>query len=365
MSRTITNCIYIQRWIFYINLPLVGVAAVLILIFLDLQLPEGDLLAKLRTIDYGGTVLFVSSVTSLLIPLTWGGLEYPWDSWHTVVPLVLGVVGLVIFGLYEGYVAQDPMIPCSVFQDRTISVMYICTISLGLIIWCLLYYLPLYYEAVLEYDPIISGVAMFPETFTIAPITTISAIVITKLGRYRWAVWSGWMITVVGLGLLVLLDTDSSVAQWVCLNLVPGIGLGLVITSMGYAIQAASSTENLPIAVAMFSFFRALGQALGVAIGEAIFQNRMEANLPKYHFPQDLVDTYTKNAASAVVAIKSIQDHHIKSSIQQAYTDSLRTVWIACCAIAACSFLLTFLIQHQDFNKKQISSQNLRKMAES
>ncbi|OQD89856.1 hypothetical protein PENANT_c002G05180 [Penicillium antarcticum] len=318
------------------------------------------LLAKLCIVDYGGSVIFVSSITSLLIPLTWGGLEYEWDSWHTVVPLVLGVVGLVTFVLYESYVAKDPMIPYSVFQDRTISVMYICTISLGLIIWCTLYYIPLYYEAVLGYDPIIAGVAMFPETFTIASITTVSAIIMTKIGRYRWAVWSDWMITVLGLGLLVLLETDRSIAQWVCLNLVPGIGLGLVITSMGYGIQAASSSENLPIAVAMFSFFRALGQALGVAIGEAIFQNRMEANLPKYHIPQDLVHLYIKNAASAVVAIKSIKNDHIKLSIQQAYTDSLRTVWISCCAIATCSFLLTVLIQHQDFDKKQVSSQNLR-----
>ncbi|KAJ5301766.1 hypothetical protein N7508_006629 [Penicillium antarcticum] len=323
------------RWIFYINLPLVGIGAILILIFLDLR-------------------LFGRKASSKAVHrrLRW--------LCHFLVPLVLGVVGLVTFVLYESYVAKDPMIPYSVFQDRTISVMYICTISLGLIIWCTLYYIPLYYEAVLGYDPIIAGVAMFPETFTIASITTVSAIIMTKIGRYRWAVWSDWMITVLGLGLLVLLETDRSIAQWVCLNLVPGIGLGLVITSMGYGIQAASSSENLPIAVAMFSFFRALGQALGVAIGEAIFQNRMEANLPKYHIPQDLVHLYIKNAASAVVAIKSIKNDHIKLSIQQAYTDSLRTVWISCCAIATCSFLLTVLIQHQDFDKKQVSSQNLR-----
>jgi hypothetical protein len=336
------------------------VATILILFFLDLRLPEGVLIVKLRTVDYGGTILFVGSMTSFLIPLTWGGLEYPWTSWNTVVPLAVGIVGLVVFGLYECYIAKDPMISCSVFQGRTPPVIYICTVALGLIIWCLLYYLPLYYEAVLGYDLIISGVAMFPETFTIAPVATIAAVIMAKTGRYRWAVWSGWMITVLGLGLLTLLETDSSTPKWIILNSVPGIGLGLVITSMAYAIQAATPAKDLPIAVAMFSFFRALGQALGVAIGEAIFQNRMEANLPKFRIPRPLIETYSKNAANAVVAIKAMSDGYVKSSIQQAYTDSLRVVWIACCTIGAVAFALSFLIQGHGLDRDQRSPQELR-----
>jgi hypothetical protein len=312
-------------------------------------------------VDYGGTVLFVASLTSFLIPLTWAGLEYPWSSWNTITPLVIGIIGLMIFGLYEYYVAKDPMIPCSVFQTRTSSVVYICTTVLGLLLWCLLYYLPLYYQAVLEYDPVISGVAMLPETFTVAPTTTIAALVMAKTGRYRWAVWTGWMITVLGLGLLTLLEPTSSIPQWVFLNLVPGIGLGLVITSMAYALQAAVSAKDLPIAVAMFSFFRGLGQALGVAIGEAIFQNQMEYNLPKHGVPRSLVETYSKNAASAVVGIKAMKDDRLKLSIQQAYADSLRTVWISCCAIAAFAFLLSFFVKEHKLDRHHLTSQGLRK----
>ncbi|CAI7606744.1 unnamed protein product [Penicillium glandicola] len=347
------------RWIFYINLPLIAIAAVLILLFLKLITPDDGFAEKLRQIDYWGTMLLVSSLTSILIPLTWGGIEYPWSSWRTVVPLVIGLAVFAVFVWYECFVANHPMMPKSVFQSRTTSVMYICTIILGLIMWCLLYYLPLYYEAVQGYNPILSSVALFPETFTIGPITTATAVVVAKTGRYRWAIWTGWMITVLGLGLLCLLEVDSSIPQWVCLNIVPGLGLGLLVTSMACAIQASTPAEHLPMAVAMFSFFRGIGQTLGIATGEAIFQNRMTANLGKYQIPQSSIELYSKSALSAVEAIKK-STAEIRIPLRHAYTDSLRDVWIFCCAFAAVAFLLGFFVESHDLDKQHESSQKLR-----
>ncbi|KAJ5132360.1 hypothetical protein N7448_006518 [Penicillium atrosanguineum] len=349
------------RWIFYINLPLIGIAAGLIFLFLKLVLPREGFMQKLRRIDYCGTILLVSALTSTLIPLTWGGIEHPWSSWKTSAPLTLGLAGLATFGWYEYYVAKDPMIPKSVFRDRTNSVMYICTTILGLLLWCLLYYLPLYYEAVQGYNPILSSVALFPETFTIGPITTMTALIVTKTGRYRWAIWSGWIITVLGLGLLCLLQVDSTIPQWIFLNIVPGLGLGLLVTSMAYAIQASTSAEDLPMAVAMFSFFRGIGQTLGIAIGEAVFQNRMKVNLNKYLIPQHSIELYSKSAISAVQAIRMIANPKTREFVRHAYTDSLRDVWIVCCAIAAVALLLSLFVKSHDINKKQETAQRLRK----
>ncbi|CAG8051214.1 unnamed protein product [Penicillium olsonii] len=348
------------RWIFYINLPLILITAVLLFFYLKLEIPKDGLSRKLRHIDYYGTFLLVSSLTSTLIPLTWGGVQYPWGSWRTIVPLVLGIAGLVVFAWYECYMAKDPMIPQSVFQNRTTTIVYVCTIILGLLLWCLLYYLPLYYEAVHGYTPIISSVAIFPETFTIGPITTITALVASITGHYRWAIWSGWMLTVMGMGLLCLLDVDTAIQQWVFLNLVPGIGLGLLVTSMACAVQASVTAEILPIAVAMFSFFRGMGQVLGVAIGEAVFQNRMRVYLTNDGLPYADVELLSRTAVSAVGAIKELHDETLKRTLRRAYTDSLRDVWIVCCAFAAVGLLLSFFVQSHSLNKRQNTCQSLR-----
>ena len=81
-------------------------------------------------------------------------------------------------------------------------------------------------------------------------------------GRYRWAIWGGWVLTTLGCGLLYLLDVNTTTPAWIFLNLVVGLGTGMLFPSMMFAIQASSTNADLAFAVAMFSFFRAFGQAV-------------------------------------------------------------------------------------------------------
>lgn len=333
-------------------------------LFLKLSILPSSLAEKLRRIDYIGTVMFVSSISSFLIPLTWGGVSYPWDSWHTLVPLLLGAAGLLVFAFYEYSFATDPIIPPKVFRNRTATVSFIGSILQGLILWCTLYYLPLYYEAVKEYSPIVSGVALFPETFTVAPSAIVAGILITVTGHYRWAIWLGWVVSTIGLGLMCIIKSSTSIAGWVLLNVIPGIGLGLLFPSLGYAVQASATPENLAIAVAMFSFFRALGQAIGVAVGGVVFQNRMHDNLLKYPALAPMADAYSQDAAGLVQIIKGMADGVNKSDLKDAYTDSLRIVWAVCCAISGVALLLSLLTESYDLDQTLKTDQGLRDVDE-
>ncbi|KAJ5625473.1 hypothetical protein N7510_001782 [Penicillium lagena] len=348
------------RWIFYINFPFIAVGVVFVLLFLNLNIIPSSLTEKLRRIDYAGTVLFVGSLSSFLIPLTWGGISYAWDSWRTLVPLSVGIAGLLLFAFYEYRFASDPIIPPVIFQNRTATASFIGSVLQGLILWCALYYMPLYYEAVKEYSPILSGVALFPETFTVAPSGLVIGILITVTGHYRWAIWLGWVVSTAGLGLLVLIKTTTSVPGWILLNIVPGLGLGILFPSLGYAVQASSTPENLSIAVAMFSFFRALGQAIGVAVGGVVFQNRMRSNLMKYTTLESMADAYSKDAAGLVQVIKAMADGATKTNLKEAYTDSLRTVWIVCCGISGVALLFSLMTEQYDLDRALETTQGLR-----
>jgi MFS family permease len=333
---------------------------IFVILFLKLNIVTSSLLDKLRQVDYVGTVLFVGSVTSFLIPLSWGGVIYDWNSWRTLVPLIVGVVALVVFSLYEYRVAADPIIPPSIFRNRTAIVSFIGCFLQGLILWCVVYFLPLYYEGVKGYSPILSGIALFPETFTVAPSAFISGITITITGHYRWATWFGWTLGTIGAGLLCILKVDTSVPGWVFLNLVGGLGLGILFPALTFAVQASSSDEHLAMAVAMSSFFRSLGQAVGVAIGGVIFQNRMRANLLGYPELAPMADTYSRDAASLVQVLKAMPDGLEKTDLKVAYTDSLRIVWAICCAISGVALLLSLLTERYDLNRALATTQGLR-----
>jgi MFS family permease len=272
----------------------------------------------------------------------------------------VGAVGLVFFSFYEYRFAADPIIPPVIFQNRTATTSFIGSVLQGLILWCTLYYLPLYYEAVKEYSPILSGVALFPETFTVAPSGMIAGILITVTGHYRWAIWLGWVLSTIGLGLMCLIKSTTNVAGWILLNLVGGLGLGVLFPSLGYAVQASAKPENLSIAVAMFSFFRALGQAIGVAVGGVVFQNQMYKNLLKYPALVPMADAYSQDAAGLVQVIKSMAEGADKVHLKDAYTDSLRIVWAVCCAISGVALLLSLLTESYDLDQALETKQGLR-----
>lgn len=330
------------------------------LLFLKLNFIPTSLVEKLRRIDYIGTVLFVGSLSSFLIPLTWGGVLYSWSSWRTLVPLIIGVVGLATFDFYEYRFASDPIIPPAIFQNRTATVSFIETILQGLILWCALYYLPLYYEAVKGYSPILAGVALFPQSFTVAPSAMVVGILVTITGHYRWAIWLGWALSTLGMGLLCYIQVDTSVPAWIFLNLVGGLGLGVLFPSLGFAIQASAAPENLAIAVGMFSFFRALGQAIGVAIGGVVFQNQMYKNLLSYPALAPMAEAYSRDAAGLVQIIQAMPDGPQKLNLREAYTDSLRIVWAVCCAISGVALLMSLLTKSYDLSTGLTTTQGLR-----
>ncbi|KAL9020610.1 MAG: hypothetical protein Q9185_002196 [Variospora sp. 1 TL-2023] len=312
-------------------------------------LAHGD--TWLARVDWFGSFLFIASTTSFLIPVTWGGVSYPWTSWRTLVPLCIGIAGLITFAFYEEVVATEPLIRPAIFKNRTSAVSYIATVVHGMILWSLLYYLPLYYEAVKGFSPIISGIALFPETFTVAPTCVVVGILITVTGRYRWAIWSGWVLTVLGTGLLYKLDVNVSTVEWIFLNLVGGLGMGMLFPSMAFAIQASQKNEDLAFAVAMFSFFRAFGQALGVAVGGTVFQNQMKTKLLSYPALASRADEYSRDASSLVQIIKAMEGGMIKDSLRHAYADSLKVVWLTMCGLAGVGMILSLWIRGLDMNK--------------
>lgn len=288
--------------------------------------------------------LFIPSISSFLIPLSWGGIMYPWSSWQTLVPLIAGALGLVAFATYESRGVLHPLIPPVLFRDRSTAISLLGFCALGFLLWCGLYYLPLYYEAVQGYNPIVTGVALFPATLTVAPIAAITGFGITATGRYRWAILGGWTLSTLGFGILCLLQVDTSIPAWIFLDLVSGIGLGIAVPAVAFAVQASVAPELVPLAITLSTFFRSFGQSLGVAIGGAIFENRVRATLSANPHLTALASRYSRDAFG-VIALLQKTDEETRYEIRSAYVESLRTVWAVGCAVSGLSLIASLFIK--------------------
>lgn len=173
----------------------------------------------------------------------------------------------------------------------------------------------------------------------------VTGIVISKTGRYRSAIWSGWALTTLKTGILYLLDVNTTTVQWVFLNLVSGLGMGVLFPSMAFSIQAATINKGLAFAVALFSFFRAFGQAIGVAVGGVIFQNQLKKKLLTYPLLAPMAGVYSSDASGLVQIIKTMQHGPARTQLIQSYADSLKLVWIVMCALAGVALQSSFLIK--------------------
>lgn len=349
------------RWIFWINLPIIAVAVPMILGFLPRQERRANregqrgVETKVKQIDWAGIALFTAATTGFTAPLSWGGVLYDWEDWQTILPIVICGLGLVGFVVHQEWAAKKglpTMIRLAPLKSWTGAASYFGVFIQGIVLWCGLYYEPLYYEGVKGYSATMTGLALWPYSFTICPISLLTGLIIAYTGRYRWACWIGWVFTTVGCGLLALMQVDSSVPAWIFLNVPFGIGCGMLFASMNIAAQAAADPKDSAWAVILFAFFRALGNTFGVAAGGVVFQNRLYQVLVDSPSLADRALTYSKDAAGMVEVIKAMSDlDGEKLLLRQAYTDAFHSVAYMMCGLAALGLIASLATKEISLNQ--------------
>ncbi len=91
-------------------------------------------------------------------------------------------------------------------------------------------YLPVYFQATLGASPIGSGVDGLPTALIIAPCALFAGVTVHVMKKYRPVILTGWILTIVGFGLLSLLRANNSVAQWVGYQIVAAVGVGMLVS---------------------------------------------------------------------------------------------------------------------------------------
>lgn len=130
------------RWLGWVNLPLLGVDVLLAAVGLRLKAIDEPLHCRFARIDWIGFVVFSLGTTASVLPLSWAANLYPWSSWKTIVPLVIGIIVLIAFGFYESK-PQRPIFPPRIFKSRTGLLTLVSAVIHGLIVYPTTIYLPL------------------------------------------------------------------------------------------------------------------------------------------------------------------------------------------------------------------------------
>jgi len=268
------------RWIFWANLP-IGLVA---LVLCDRALRMIRLQKREVRIDFAGSALLIASVTSLLLMVSWGGVELPWDS-GVVISLAVGGVLMLGALVWQERRAADPILPPRLFANRTFfcGVLIAFFTSLGL--FGATFLLPLFFQLVLGFDAESSGLLVMPFLTSSVVGAYAGGQVARRLGRTKGIVLAGLICCVIGL--LGLMWQSTSATLWVVLPMsaVLGLGIGVTMPSVLMQVQNAAERRDVGAATGSLLFLRSMGGAFGSTIVGSLLASRFNEGLAAAGLP--------------------------------------------------------------------------------
>lgn len=338
------------RWCFYINLPIAGIGIVVLFFVLKLHNPRTPMRQGLAAVDWLGSLTIVAGTVMVLMGLTLGGVTAPWTSPTVLCLLIIGAAVVAAFILVELYVAPHPVVPMHLFKVRSNVASLSVAFAHGFTTMAGFYYLPLYFQAVLGADALMSGVYILPFATCLSLVSVVSGWFIKKTGKYLPPIIFGFVFLTLGLGLFVDLGGPSSDGpNWgklIGYTIIAGIGVGPNFQSPLIALQTTVAQRDMASATATYQFVRQLSTSISVVVGGVIFQNTMERQHPYLleRLGPEIARLLTgEDAAASVEAVAMIPGEE-GIIARNAYWVSLRTMYIVYTAIAGVGLVLCFFI---------------------
>lgn len=310
-----------------------------------LRLPyvqAGPIWSRLLKVDVLGWLLLSGSLVSVSLAISLGGTQHDWSSFEVLLPLLLGMTGLLAWCAYNVY-RIEAILPVSIFHNASAAAACFGTFVQGAILAAIIYLMPIFLQ-LQGLNELVAGVSLAPWTFSVVAFGLLGCAV-QSLSGYRWAIWIGWGFTALGLGLMMLFDETTSAAVSAPIGLIGGIDLGMLLPSQTTAIESAASTDDETIhAAPLHIYLTTLGQCCGVLGGSSIFLNNLKNDMLSDSYLSSDASAYTTHAWSLVKVIVQLPSEQagLRANLIAGFTSALQPVWITACAIAILAFLLSF-----------------------
>lgn len=350
-------------WLGWINLITAGATGVLAFFFLHLTPLEGDLKDKIKKLDWLGFALFIVIGTTIALPLSWANTLYAWGSWQTLVPLIIGLVLLVPFGFVEKK-AEAPMIPYQIFDNISIITGTLSGAFYGSLLNPILLYIPLFFQAVYLEAPIEAAKSILPICCLVVAMSIIVSMLIDWKRKYRIALWAGWTITAVFLGLNYTVGGDATRARAYAFQAVLGAGLGTtLVATMITVLASVRRVDDEGLAAGMLVTVRFVGSLVGLAVCSTVFSSMFGKGLSSLkELPEQIA--ILEDPSQAVSFIPRLREIRVSEDVMQvvtgAYEDAFQTIWVVLAAIAALAALLSGLTRQNSLEKDDVGRQGFK-----
>lgn len=334
---------------FYINLPIGGVSAAIILVYFQTpkraKVMQATWKEKMLQLDLSGTFLLTCAIVCLVLALQWGGTTKPWGSADVIGTLVGFVAIMVVFAINEYYVRDRALFAPKLMKNKTILLMcgFITLTAGGFFV--LLYYLPIYFQSIDGTSASQSGVRNLPLILAVSLFSIVSGVIITVTGHYAPVMVFGSVFTTIGAGLLYTWDLGTPTSQWIGYQLIPGIGVGLILQIPVIVGQSIVDPEDVSSVTAIILFFQTISGSIFVAVAQSLFTNRLVSYTVENIPGVDPAAIITTGATELRHAFSGEQ----LTAVLRAYMAGLKDAYTLVIPLAGIATLITFVVLVWDY----------------
>lgn len=325
------------RWCFYINLPFgaVAIAVLLFLLKVDKPIePNVSFKQQIDRLDPLGILFFVPSMVCLVLALQWGGITYSWSSGRVVALLVLFSVLFVIFIGIQLWRKENAMVPPRIIRKRNVAAAAWYMLFMGGAMMVLIYYVPIWFQAVKGASAIHSGIMLLPMILALVLMSILGGLFTQKVGYYNPSILVAPILSSIGAGLLTTWNPDTTHSKWIGYQVLYGLGLGMGAQQSSLAVQATLSRNDISIGISIVFFVQQLGGAIFVSVAENLFLGKLKSGLSG-------IQGINANAIAGAGAtnLQGLVPAGMMGQVIDIYSKSLTQTWYLAVAMSALPML--------------------------
>ncbi|OCK89998.1 MFS multidrug transporter-like protein [Cenococcum geophilum 1.58] len=229
----------------------------------------------IQQIDYVGGFLSISGMLLFMMGMQWGGYQYKWHTAHVLVPLLLGVVLIAAFLIWESFFVSYPMFPKRLGQAPRILVLtLVITFISGANFFSILMFWPTQAFNVYGHDPVGVGIRGIPVGFGIlAGAFVVLWLLSVFRGHNKELLIVSSVLMTAGCGALAVATPDNLYKLWGIL-IVASLGIGGIVVPASIMTTIICPDDLIATVAALTLSIRVIGGSIGYCAYYNVFINK-------------------------------------------------------------------------------------------
>jgi DHA2 family multidrug resistance protein len=261
------------QWCFFINIPVAIALAFLLLTGLPYEPPNLD---EIATADWLGIAGLTVGLSCLTVVLEEGQREQWFQSELIITLSIMSALGILLLGFAQMRAAK-PIIKLRLLRNRTYASVIVIIVSVGMVLYDILYVLPQFLGVVAGYNAEQAGWVLALSGLPAFMMMPLLPKMLAK-GDTRILVACGLVCFAASCFLDIHLTAQSGGGDFIFSQLLRGVGQILSFMPLNQISVGSVSRADTADAAGFFNMARNLGGSIGLALQGVFIDRRTEAH---------------------------------------------------------------------------------------